>query len=92
LNRPHANIYLKIHQQSWTKLTGRPEKRKKKNSTSKDGPPAKRSATTPSTTSSKPQKAEKPMSFTLVLAEHTEKVNDGVYVFPNAARYVHHFL
>lgn len=83
--------FLQIHQQAWTKMVNRPDKRKKKGShnmtTPADGPAPKRQATGSSSENpSKIPKPEKMFPFTIVLVENTALVDSDTYTLPNSAQ------
>ncbi|KAJ7099767.1 hypothetical protein C8R44DRAFT_810287 [Mycena epipterygia] len=71
----------KIHQNAWSKLSSRPEKRKK--STSSNEPPSKRKA---STKADKAEADSQTVELTLVLVENNEELNAGEYTMPSTAK------
>ncbi|KAJ7511087.1 hypothetical protein B0H11DRAFT_1953917 [Mycena galericulata] len=82
-----ANVFdptSKIHQNAWSKLSSRPDSKRKKPATPSNEPVAKRKPSV-AKTSARVEKGGV-VDLTLVLVENTKEVNHGEYVMPTATK------
>ncbi|KAJ7457978.1 hypothetical protein B0H11DRAFT_2062122 [Mycena galericulata] len=82
-----ANVFdptSKIHQNAWSKLSSRPDSKRKKPATPSNEPVAKRKPSV-AKTSARVEKGGV-VDLTLVLVENTKEVNRGEYVMPTATK------